>query len=113
MQVSTLDALKKAAKEGAAEITVIDSGLAGKVKAWQTIRKVANILVFLILGIGIFAWANPLQLTFLDAGAFRLTRQILLGVGVILLFAEYLLPVVRTYKTAGKDGAGLKLVRRK
>ena len=111
--VSTLEELKKAAKEGVTEIVVADETLAKTVRVWHTLRQMANILVFLILGIGIFAWANPFQFAFLDSGAFRLARQILLGVGVLLLFAEYALPVVRLYKIGGADALGLKLVRRK
>ena len=112
MRVATLKELRQAAKQGEEEIVVTDVGLARKVRVWQIIRKVAGILVFVILGLAIFAWANPLNIEFLTRPDARLVRQILLGVGIVLLFLEYLLPVVRTYRIAGQDDSGLKLGRR-
>lgn len=76
------------------------------------IRRVAGILVFVILGLAIFAWANPLGFKFLEATEARLVRQIALAFGIILLFADYLLPGVRNYKVTA-DNDGLRLVRRK
>ncbi|OYD15079.1 hypothetical protein CH330_06690 [candidate division WOR-3 bacterium JGI_Cruoil_03_51_56] len=113
MQVTTLKELKKAAKQGEVEILVTSRDLSKKVRTWETIRKVANIVVFIILALAIFAWANPIGWDLLETGSARLARQIMLGVGVVLLFMDYFLPVVRNYKIAGQDKSGLKLVNRK
>ncbi|MFO7676160.1 MAG: hypothetical protein R6X12_07600 [bacterium] len=113
IQVSDLAGLKQAAKQNAEQILIIDEDLAKKVLAWQTIRSVANVLVIVILGIGIFAWANPLQIPWLESGTFRLVRQVLLAVGVLLLFLEYVLPGTRVFKVAGRDDNGLRLVNRR
>ena len=111
--VATVAELRQASKENVAEILITDPGLAGKMQVWQIIRTVSNVLVFVVLGLGIFAWANPLQIVALDAGGFRLARQILLGLGIALLFLEYLLPGVRTHKITGREAGGLKLVSRR
>jgi hypothetical protein len=112
-QVATLAELKQASKANAPEILIVDPGLAKKMQVWQIIRMVSNVLVFVVLGLGIFAWANPLQIAALDAGGFRIARQVLLGFGIALLFLEYLLPGVRTHKIAGREAGGLKLVSRR
>jgi hypothetical protein len=113
MQVSTFDELKKAVSAGEAEIVVADETLRKKVVSWNVLRTIANVLVIVVLVIGIFAWANPMRIPALEETSARIARQILLGVGILLLFAEYLLPVVRLYKPAGSDAIGLKLVPRK
>ncbi len=113
MQVRTLKELKKAAKEGTVEIVVANPALARNVRTWETIRKTANILVFVILGLAIFAWANPIGWPFLNTDPVRLARQIMLGLGLVLIFAEYFLPVVRHYKISGRDEVGLRLLNRK
>jgi len=113
MQVSTLDELKKAVTAAEAEIVVTDEGLRKKVVLWDVLRTVANVVVVIVLILGIFAWANPMRIPALEEPGARLVRQILLGVGILLLFAEYLLPVVRLYKPVASDDSGLKLVPRK
>ena len=50
---------------------------------------------------------------FLATPAARLARKIVLGIGLLMLFSEYLMPVVKTYNVKGQDDAGLKLVHRK
>ena len=113
MNVATLAELKGAVQAGQAEITVADESLARKVLIWNTLRTIANVAVIVILAVGIFAWADPLGLPMFRAPWAQLARRIVLGVGVLLLFAEYALPVVRLYKPAGSDALGLKLVPRK
>ena len=113
MTVNTLAELNAAVKANEAEITVADEKLAAKVRLWNTLRAVANIAVIVILAIGIFAWADPLGLPFLKEPWAHSARRIVLIVGVALLFADYLLPAVRTYKPASSDALGLKLVPRK
>ncbi|MCX6841393.1 MAG: hypothetical protein NTX53_03790 [candidate division WOR-3 bacterium] len=113
MQVASLDELKKAVKAFETEIVVTDEGLAKKVLFWNTLRTIANILVIIVLAVGIAAWANPLRLPVLEQTWALLARRIMLGVGVLLLFAEYVIPIVRLYKPAGKDALGLKMVPRK
>ena len=113
MTASSLDDLKQAARQGEAEVLVTDETLARRVRLLEGIRKTANMLVFVILAIGIFMWANPINWEFLRSSDMRLARQVLLGVGIVLLFGEYLLPVVRHYRIAGRDDSGLRLVSRK
>jgi len=113
MQVASLDELKKAVKAFEPEIVVADESLAKKVLFWNTLRTIANILVIVVLAIAIFVWANPMQIPALDLPWVLLARRIMLGFGILLLFAEYVIPVVRLYKPAGKDALGLKLVSRK
>jgi hypothetical protein len=113
MQVASLDELKKAVQAVEPEIVVTDESLAKKVRFWNTLRTIANILVIVILAIAIFVWANPLRLPVLEETWALLARRIMLGVGVLLLFAEYVIPIVRLYKPAGSDALGLKLVPRK
>jgi len=113
MQVNDLKELKQAVKQGAPEILVSDVELAGKVRAWEIIRRTCNIAVFVILALALFAWADPLRWSFLATPEARVLRQVMLVLGVLLLFADYVLPAVRHYKIAGQDATGLKLVPRK
>jgi len=113
MQVASLDELKNAVKAIEPEIVVTDEGLAKKVMFWNTLRTIANILVIVVLAIAIFTWANPLRIPELEQTWALLARRIMLGVGVLMLFAEYVIPIVRLYKPAGSDALGLKLVPRK
>ena len=76
------------------------------------VRTVANIVVYVILAAAVFMWADPLHL-FDNAGAgLQWGKRIALGVGVALLFLDYLLPAVRQYKP-GKGRDGLVLVPRR
>jgi hypothetical protein len=111
--VTTLAELKDAVKALESVIIVTDEKLAKQVLFWNVLRTVANILVIVVLAIGIFAWANPMRIPVLEEEWALLVRRIMLGVGVLLLFAEYVIPVVRQYKPAGSDATGLKLVPRK
>lgn len=113
MQVASLDELKKAVKAFETEIVVTDEGLAKKVLFWNTLRTIANVLVIIVLAVAIAVWANPLRIPLLEQDWVLLARRIMLGIGVLLLFAEYVIPIVRLYKPAGKDALGLKLVPRK
>ena len=112
MQVATMADLKKAVQAGEAEIVVTDEALTRRVRMWTVLRTVANVAVVVVLVIAIFVWANPMRIPLFEAGWALLARRIMLGVGVLLLFADYVLPVVRFYKIAGADALGLKLVRR-
>ena len=113
MQVASLDELKKAVKALEPEIVVTEEGLTKKVLLWSTLRTIANILVIVILAVGIAWWANPLRIPELEQEWALLARRIVLGFGVLMLFAEYVIPIVRQYKPAGRDSLGLKLVPRK
>lgn len=112
MLVSSLKELRKAEKQGEPEIVITDEKLVKQVRLMDIIRRVAGILVFVILGLAIFAWANPLGIEFLETPDARLARQVALAFGIILLFADYLLPGVRNYKLTPEND-GLKLVRRR
>ncbi|MFO7639565.1 MAG: hypothetical protein R6X14_09800 [bacterium] len=112
-RVSSLAELKQASKQNEAEILITDEKLAAKMRAWQLIRTIANIAVIVILAVGIFAMVNPLDIPLLEGGGFRLARQVLLVVGVALLFLEYFLPGTRVFKIAGSDAEGLRLVNRR
>ena len=113
MKVATMPELRQAVKQLEPEIIVADDKLARTIGLWNLLRTIANIAVIVVLAIGIFAWANPLRSPELEAAWALTARRIILGVGVLLLFAEYLMPVVRLYKPAGSDALGLKLVPRK
>ena len=113
MQVASLEELKKAVKVVEPEIVVTDEGLAKRVLFWNALRTVANILVIVVLAVGIAWWANPLRMPLLEQDWALSVRRIIRGVGVLMLFAEYVIPIVRLYKPAGKDSLGLKLVPRK
>jgi hypothetical protein len=113
MQVASLDELKKAAQAFEPEIVVTDESLAKKVLTWNALRTTANVLVIVVLAIAIFTWANPLRMPELEQTVWLLARRIALGFGILLLFAEYVIPIVRLYKPADKDALGLKLVPRK
>jgi len=113
MQVASLDELKKAVKAWEPEIVVTDDALTKKVLVWNTLRTIANILVIVVLAVGIAWWANPLRIPELEQDWALSVRRIILGFGVLMLFAEYVIPIVRLYKPAGKDAVGLKLIPRK
>jgi len=113
MQVASLEDLKKAVKAWEPEIVVTDEGLAKKVVFWNTLRIIANVLVIVVLAVGIAWWANPLRIPALEQEWALSVRRIVLGVGILMLFAEYVIPIVRLYKPAGRDSLGLKLVPRK
>lgn len=113
MQVANLEELKKAVKAFEPEIVVTDEGLTKKVLFWNTLRTIANILVIVVLAVGIAWWANPLRIPELEQDWALMVRRIVLGFGVLMLFAEYAIPIARLYKPAGKDALGLRLVPRK
>ncbi len=113
MTVNNSQELKAAVKAQAPEVVITAPELIKQVRLFMALRLVANVLVFVILAIAIFMWANPLRILFFESGQGRLARQILLGIGIILLFIDYLLPVARLYKIAEGDGNQLKLVLRK
>ena len=113
MQVASLDELKQAVKAVEPEIVVTDEALAKRVVFWNALRTIANVLVIVVLAVGIAWWANPLRIPELEQEWALTARRIVLGVGVLMLFAEYVIPIVRLYKPAGKDALGFKLVPRK
>ncbi len=113
MNVATIGELRQAVKAGASEIIVTDEQLARKVLVWNTLRTVANVAVIVILGVGVFAWSDPLGLPLLQKPWAALARRLILALGVLLLFADYLMPAVRLYKPIGADSIGLKLVPRR
>ena len=113
MRATTMDDLKRAAKQGEIEVLVTDTKLARLVSLLDVIRRTANILVFVILAIGVVMWANPLGWEFLGSSSMQMVRRILLAVGIILLFSDYVLPVVRSYKVASRGEEGLRLMSRR
>jgi hypothetical protein len=113
MSVATMDELRRAVKAAEPEIVVADEALAKKVRVWTVVRMTANVLVAVVLIGAIFVWANPMRIPEFESGTMLLARRIALGVGVLLLFADFVIPVVRQYRIAGQDATGLKLVLRK
>jgi hypothetical protein len=110
---NTMAELQAAVKAGAEEIVVADEGLARRVRLFDTLRTVANIVVYVILAAAVFMWADPLHLFDIAGPGLQWGRRIALGVGVALLFLDYLLPAVRQYKPdKGRDGLVLVPRRR-
>jgi hypothetical protein len=105
--------LRQAVRAGEAEIVVADEALGRKVRFWSVLRTVANVAVIVVLAVAIVVWVNPFNMEQLKTAEMLMARRIVLGVGVLLLFADYVIPVVRLYKIAGQDATGLKLVPRK
>ncbi|MGQ9707261.1 MAG: hypothetical protein ACUVUR_00075 [bacterium] len=113
MQITNDDDLKQALKRLESELVITEPEIIKRVRLLMGLRMAANIGVFVILALAIFMWANPLKTPFFEAGSGRLVRQILLGVGILLLFVDYLMPVARHYKIASSDEGQLKLRLRK
>ncbi len=113
MNINNGQELKEAVRRREPELLITNPQIINRVQLFMTLRLIANILVFFILAMAIFMWANPLRVPFFEGGEGRLTRQILLGVGIILLFAEYLVPVARLYKVASKEKGRLRLILRR
>ncbi len=113
MNVTTMAELKQAVKEGASEIVITDPGLAYKIGIYNTIRTVANILVFIIFALAVLVFVDPFHWEFLRTDAARTGQRVLLGVGLLLLFLDYFLPVVRQYRIVSKDENGVRLVPRR
>jgi len=113
VNAATRGELLQAVRSGAPEIVVTDDELARRVLLWNRLRTIANVAVIVILGVGAFVWADPLGLPLLRESWAALVRRIILAVGVLLLFAEYLMPAVRLYKPVGSDAVGLRLVPRR
>ncbi len=105
--------LKQAVKEQEPELVITEPAIIRRVRLLMGLRAAANITVFAILALAIFMWANPLRIVFFEAGSGRLIRQILLGFGILLLFADYLMPVARLYKIVAESEGQLKLALRK
>lgn len=112
MTVSTKDELQEAVKRLEPEIVVADETLIKRIRLYNVLRTSTSVAVFVILAAALLMMADPAE-RFRDSAGARLARQIMLGLGILLLFADYLLPVVRSYKLAGQDANGLKLVPRK
>lgn len=113
MQVGNNRELKEAVSRREPEIVVTDAALVRRIQTLAALRTAANVAVFVILAVALFMWANPARWELLDTDRARLVRQIILGVGIVLLFADYLMPVVRHYRIATRDETGLKLVIRR
>lgn len=113
MKVTNAAELKQAVKRLEPEILVTTPELIKKVRLLLALRTAANVIVFVILAVAIFMWANPLRVGFFDTGSGRLMRQVLLGIGILLLFADYLMPVARHYRIAVADAKEIKLILRR
>ena len=79
LRADSMADLKKAAQQGEAEVLVTEARLVRTVRLLEAIRKTANILVFVILAVGIFMWANPIGWDFLAGSTMQLVRRILLA----------------------------------
>lgn len=112
MNISSREQLNQAVRNREPELEITDPGLMRTVHRQLVLRQVLNILFFVILGVAILLWANPMRLQFFDTGSGRTVRQILLLIGVLLLFADYLMPVARLYKIAARAEDRLKLTLR-
>jgi hypothetical protein len=113
MTVATREELAKAVKAGEAEIVVTDATLAKHVRVLLGLRLASVIAVVVILLAAVFLWANPMRILEIEQGSMLWVRRALLAVGVLLLFADYLMPVARQYRAGGSDALGLKLVSRR
>ncbi|MEO0054033.1 MAG: hypothetical protein ABIK22_07795, partial [candidate division WOR-3 bacterium] len=91
MNISSREQLKQAVRNREPELEITDLELMSMVRRQMVLRQVLNIIFFVILGVAILLWANPMRLQFLDTGSGRTVRQILLLVGILLLFADYLI----------------------
>ncbi len=111
--ITNFEELKEAVKRQEPELVISEPAVIRRVRLQMGLRLAANITVFAILAIAIIMWANPLRIDFFETGSSRLIRQILLGVGILLLFADYLLPVARLYKIVAESEGQLKLSLRK
>jgi|UniRef100_A0A7V3UZX6 hypothetical protein len=101
--------LKQAVRNKEPEILISDPQLIKMVSRLMVLRMITNVLFFAILAVAVLMWANPLRIPFFEAGAGRLTRQILLLFGILLLFADYLMPVARFYKISARTEGQLRL----
>jgi hypothetical protein len=113
MQVSDKSTLKEAVRNREPEILVTDEELARHVRLLHGLRIGATVAVFVILAIALFMVTNPIRWQALETAEAAIVKNILLAVGVLLLFADYVMPVARLYRIAGQDAAGMKLVLRK
>ncbi len=113
MQVAKWNELREAVRRREQKIVVTDRQLARSVKLLHTLRNTAVVLVVIILAVAVIIVANPLQWSFLITPVARIVKNILVGVGLILIFAEYLVPVVRIYRIASQDSNGLHLIPRR
>lgn len=112
MNIKNKQELDRAVKHQEPELLVEEPVLIRRIRLLINLRLAANILVFVILAVAIIMWANPFRIPFFEGGSGRLTRTIILGIGIILVFAEYLMPVARLYKIASFDGTHLRLILR-
>ncbi|MGB9742552.1 MAG: hypothetical protein ACP5JB_04245 [candidate division WOR-3 bacterium] len=113
MIVNSEAELKQAVKNKEPELVFTAPALIKKVNRLMALRMAVNVLFFAILGLAVLMWANPLKIAFFESGSGRLVRQIMLLVGIGLLFADYLMPVARLYKISAKTQGQLKLVLRR
>lgn len=111
--ITDFEELKQAVKQQEPELVITEPAIIRRVRLQMSLRLAANIIVFAILAIAIIMWANPLRIDFFETGSGRLIRQILLGFGILLLFADYLIPVARLYKIVAESEGQLKLSLRK
>ncbi len=109
--VHSMQELQAAVKAGADEIVVADPGVESRVRLFDRLRTGANIAVYLILAGAVLLWANPFRIAAWESVGFLWLRRVVLGLGILLLFADRLLPVVRFYQP-DKSRKELVLVRR-
>lgn len=113
MQVASRKELNEAVRRREQEIVVTDRQLASSVRRLHSLRAAATVLVIAILAAAVIIVTNPFRWSLLETPRATLVKNILIGIGLILLLAEYLVPLVRLYRIAGQDAAGLRLVLRR
>jgi hypothetical protein len=107
--VADLSELAVAVAARESEVLVTDEKLARRVMLQLSLRFAANVAAVVILVLAVFMWADPLHLYDAAAAPMLWVRRGVLGVGVLLLFADFLMPTARFYRSAGRDELGLKL----
>lgn len=107
--VADVSELAAAVAAREAEVLVTDEKLARRVMLQLTLRFAANAAAVVVLVLAVFMWADPLHLFDAAAAPMLWVRRGLLGVGVLLLFVDFLMPTARLYRSAGRDELGLKL----
>ncbi|MEO0051208.1 MAG: hypothetical protein ABIK11_01510, partial [candidate division WOR-3 bacterium] len=102
MNISSREQLKQAVRNREPELEIAEPRLIRMVNRLMILRQVVNILFFVILGGAVLLWANPMRVPFFDSSGGRMVRQILLLFGILLLLADYLMPLARFYKISAR-----------
>lgn len=112
MNITSREQLKQAIRNREPELEITEPGLIRMVNRLMILRQVLNVLFFVVLGVAVLLWANPMRVPFFDSGGGRTVRQILLLFGILLLLADYLIPVARVYRISARSPDRLRLTLR-